>query len=59
MNAETLSRKDLARRWNCSVETIKRKEKAGYLVPFRLGQRFIRYRLCDIVDLEKTAQHTG
>ena len=49
----TLTRQDLAVRWSCSVETIKRKEKAGYLSPFRIGKRFLRYRLCDIERLEK------
>ncbi len=54
MNTNSLTRKELANRWNCSVETIKRKEKAGYLVPFRLGKRFLRYRLVDIEEIEKT-----
>lgn len=53
METKTLTRQDLALRWNCSVETIKRKERAGYLRPFRLGQRFIRYRLEDIQQIER------
>ncbi len=55
MDTNTLTRKDLARRWNCSVETIKRKEKLGLITPFRLGKRFVRYRLLDIEDLEREA----
>lgn len=55
MNNHTLTRQDLAQRWKCSVETIKRKEKAGYLIPFRLGERFIRYRIEDILILEEQA----
>lgn len=52
---KTLSRKELADRWSCSVETIKRKEKAGLLSPLRLGKRFLRYRLCDVEAVEEDA----
>ncbi len=52
----TLSRKELAKRWSCSVETIKRKEKAGLISPLRLGKRFLRYRLSDIEQVENEAQ---
>ena len=51
----TISRKALAQRWSCSVETIKRKEKVGILNPLRLGKRFLRYRLSDIEAIEKAS----
>lgn len=47
-----ISRKQLATRWSCSIETIKRKEKQGLIVPLRLGKRMLRYRLDDIQKLE-------
>ena len=52
---ETLTRKDLARRWHCSVETIKRRERDGSLQALRLSARIVRYRMVDIVSYEKEA----
>jgi len=46
-----LSRRDLAFRWNCSIETLKRREKAGILNPTILG-RLVRYKLEDIEAIE-------
>ena len=40
-----ITRKQLARRWACSIETIKRKEKSGLICPTKFGQRFVRYKL--------------
>jgi hypothetical protein len=45
------SRKDLAVRWNCSIETLKRREKSGILNPTILG-RLVRYRLEEIEAVE-------
>ena len=42
-----LSRRCLSGRWNLSVETLKRREKAGILPFLKLG-RGVRYRLADI-----------
>jgi len=56
MNELYITRKDLAHRWSCSVETIKRKERVGLLKPIKFGQRFVRYRLSDIEQLEEEAQ---
>jgi predicted site-specific integrase-resolvase len=47
----SLSRRDLAERWGCSIETIKRREKAGILRAMRLGG-LVRYRLSDIRKIE-------
>ena len=53
-----LSRKELAARWNLSVKTIKRKEKAGELQPLTLGPRTVRHRLSDILAYEADAIST-
>lgn len=50
-----LSRKQLARRWDKSIKTLKRWEKAGKLRPFTLGPRTVRYRLSDILAFEADA----
>lgn len=55
MKEHYITRKQLAIRWNCSTETIKRKERSGYVKPFKFGQRFVRYRLADIEQLEREA----
>jgi len=52
-NDRLLDRKALATRWSVSIETIKRREKAGSLQPVYLaGKRTVRYRLSDILKLE-------
>ncbi len=50
-----ISRRALAARWQCSVETCKRREKAGLLKAIRFSQRLLRYRLSDIRALEAAA----
>ncbi len=50
-----LSRRCLSGRWNLSVETLKRREKAGILPFLKLG-RGVRYRLSDIERLEQQAE---
>ena len=56
MNGETLlSREQLARRWGCCIETIKRRERAGSLPSVRFNSRVVRYRLVDIERLEQQA----
>jgi len=49
---EMLTRKELAERWRCSIETIKRRERAGILRPVLLGARMPRYRRLDVEDIE-------
>lgn len=49
---QLITRADLALRWHCSIETIKRREKSGLLKAIRFSERFVRYRLSDILDLE-------
>jgi hypothetical protein len=52
---EFLSRRDLCKRWHCSLETIKRREKAGAIRPLKLGT-LVRYRLSSIMKLEQQAE---
>lgn len=47
-----LSRAQLAERWSCSIETLKRREAAGTLKRVLIGPRVIRYRMGDILNLE-------
>jgi len=57
-NAEILlhlSRQQIAERWQCSTETIKRREKAGILPSHRLGG-LVRYRLSDVERIEQEAR---
>jgi hypothetical protein len=49
-----LTRACLANRWNCSVATIKRRERSGILKPICLG-RLIRFNLNAIEEIEKSA----
>ena len=50
-----LSRKEVARRWGVSTETVKRRASEGLLPPIRFNQRLVRYRLSDIRRLEDEA----
>jgi hypothetical protein len=51
----TVSRKGVAARWSCSVETVKRREAAGVLKALKLG-RLVRYRLADVEAAEAEAE---
>ena len=48
-----LDRRDLMRRWRCSVATIKRREITESLRPIRIGPRLVRYRMADILAYEE------
>ena len=50
-----LSRKQVAKRWRVSTETIKRRSREGLLPPLRFNQRLIRYRLADVIRVEQDA----
>ena len=52
---QLLSRGAVAQRWECCIETIKRRERAGILKPIRFNQRMLRYRLSDILAIEAAA----
>jgi hypothetical protein len=51
-----LNRRELAARWRCSMETVKRKQRSGLLKPVRLSQRLLLYKLAEIQSLEEAAQ---
>ena len=50
-----MSRRELAERWSCSVETLKRKERKGLLKPIKIDARLLRYRLEDVLAIEAAA----
>ena len=57
-NAELLhhlSRQQVAVRWQCSTETVRRREKAGILPSRRLGG-LVRYSITDIEKIEQQAE---
>ena len=48
-----LDRKAIAKRWQCSIESVKRRTIDGTLSPVYLpGGRLVRYRLADIIKAE-------
>jgi hypothetical protein len=49
-----VTRKGLSDRWQLSVESLKRRERAGLLPFLKLG-RGVRYRLSDIERIEDDA----
>jgi hypothetical protein len=49
-----VTRKGLSDRWQLSVESLKRRERAGLLPFLKLG-RGVRYRLSDIERIEADA----
>jgi hypothetical protein len=51
---EYFSRTELAARWGCHTETIRRREAAGEITPIRLPGG-LRYRRADIEALEAAA----
>jgi len=52
---QLVSRKSLAARWQCSVETVKRRTAAGQLHAIRFGPRMVRYALSEIIRVEQEA----
>ena len=54
-SSQLLTRRELSTRWNLSVETLKRWEKAGKLPFFKLGKE-IRYRLKAVEQIESTLE---
>lgn len=52
--AQLLTRRELADRWSMSTQTIRARERCGFLPFLRLG-RDVRYRLADVERLESEA----
>jgi hypothetical protein len=53
-SVQLVTRRGLAGRWQVSIETLKRRERAGVLPFLKLG-RGVRYRLSDVERLEADA----
>ena len=51
-----LTRRELAARWRCSTETIKRRQRAGLLHPIRLSRRSLLYKLSEVEAVKGAAQ---
>jgi len=49
------TRKNVKDRWQCSLETLKRKEKAGLLPYLKIG-KFVRYRPEVIEAIERQGE---
>ena len=54
---QLLTRGELSRRWNLSVETLKRWEKSGKLPFIKLGKE-IRYRINVVEQIENISEVT-
>jgi len=54
-SSQLLTRRELSRRWNLSVETLKRWEKSGKLPFFKLGKA-IRYRTEAVEQIENISE---
>jgi len=54
-----LSRKELSDRWDVSIKTLKRREKAGELRALSLSTNCVRYRLSEIMEIEREAESTA
>jgi predicted site-specific integrase-resolvase len=48
-----LNRKELAERWGCCIETVKRMQNSGVLRPVVFTGRLIRYRVEDVRRIEE------
>ena len=53
---QLLSRRQLQARWGCSVESVKRRQKAGLLKPIYLSLRMVRYTLQNVEEIEAAAR---
>ena len=50
-----LDRAMMRERWTCSLETLRRFERAGILRPIKLGAK-VRYRLSDVLIAEREGE---
>ncbi len=55
METTYLTRKELARRWKCSLTTIRRMEKRGDIKAIRLSGRIVRFDIDAIREAEEQA----
>jgi hypothetical protein len=57
-NSETikfLTRAEVAERWRCSKESVKRRQRAGLLNPVYLSERKLLYRIGEVEAVEAAA----
>jgi hypothetical protein len=54
---QLLTRGELSRRWNLSIETLKRWEKSGKLPFIKLGKE-VRYRITVVEQIENISEVT-
>jgi excisionase family DNA binding protein len=54
-SAPFLTIRELASRWRCSTETIKRRRRSGHIATYKLGG-IVRFRLSDVVAYESMAR---
>ena len=50
-----ITRKQLAERWDVSIESLKRYERRGILSPVKIAPRVLRYRFAEIEARETEA----
>lgn len=50
-----ITRKQLAERWACTCESLKRYERRGILHPCKIAARMLRYRMAEIEAIENEA----
>lgn len=53
--SEFITRKELCDRWRCSLETLKRRERARILTAYKLGKN-VRYKLAEVEAIERDAE---
>ena len=53
-----ISRQGTCARWDCSLETLKRREKQGILHPVGFSERMVRYRLSEVLAVEQEVFQT-
>lgn len=54
LTQEFISRPNLAKRWDKSVEFLKHKERSGELRKIVFGYRSVGYRLREVIELEES-----
>jgi predicted site-specific integrase-resolvase len=54
-NPQFITRKQLAERWDVSIESLKRYERRGILRPCKIAPRVLRYRFEEIEAREREA----
>jgi hypothetical protein len=54
-----VSRRQVANRWSTSIATVKRRQADGLLHPIYFSRRQVRYRLSEIISIERAAEGGG